>query len=151
MKMKTNYPKTLAVAVGVIAFVAFFATFASLSRAHAQQANGDFLDMLAQTGCESKYSDDKKADLYASRWKGTPMTIVGEIADVDNGTVSVKVLRSTMTWDIRVDMRNKRDAYDLEKGTRIMLTFNVSSHGGCFLSFRGNNGVIGNNAHASGH
>ena len=33
--MKTNYPKTLAIAVGVTAFVAFFATFASLSRARA--------------------------------------------------------------------------------------------------------------------
>jgi hypothetical protein len=33
--MNTNYPKTLAVAVGVLAFVAFFATFASLTRAHA--------------------------------------------------------------------------------------------------------------------
>lgn len=35
--MKTNYPKTLAVAVGVVAFVAFFATFASLSRARAAE------------------------------------------------------------------------------------------------------------------
>ena len=41
--MKTNYPKTLAVAVGVTAFVAFFATFASL--AHAAQNDGGDVGM----------------------------------------------------------------------------------------------------------
>lgn len=142
--MNTHYPKTLAIAVGVAAFVAFFATFASLSRAGAQTPNAAFQQMLAETGCTSKYSDDKKADIYASRWKGKQMTVIGEIATLKDGDVSIKILRSTLTFDIVVEMQNKRDAYDLEKGERAMLTFNVSSHGGCFLSYHGNNGVLGN-------
>jgi hypothetical protein len=146
--MKTHYPKTLAVAVGVTAFVAFFAAFASL--AHAQTApNAAFQQMLAETGCTSKFSDEKKADLYATRWKGKQMTVVGEIATLSDGDVSVKVLRSTLTFDVSVKMRNKRDTYDLEKDQRVMLTFNVSYHGGCFLAYSGENGVIGNGASAA--
>jgi hypothetical protein len=105
--------------------------------------------MLAETGCKSKYSDDKKADIYASRWKGKQMTVVGEIATLKDGNVSIKVLRSTLTFDIVVEMQNKRDAYDLEKDQRVTLTFNVSSHGGCFLSYHGSNGVVGNGSSAS--
>jgi hypothetical protein len=133
-----NYVKT---AVAVAAVVA------SIAPAVAQTApNAAFQQMLVETGC--KYSDEKKADLYDARWKGKQMTVVGEIATLSDGDVSVKVLRSTITFDIRVKMRNKRDTYDLEKGQRVMLTFNVSYHGGCLLSYSGDNGVIGNGSSA---
>jgi hypothetical protein len=136
-----NYLKT-AFAVAAVA--------ASIAPAAAQTApNAAFQQMLAETGCTSKYSDEKKADLYEARWKGKPMTVVGEIATLNDGDVSVKVLRSTLTFDVTVKMKNRRDTYDLEKGQRVMLTFNVSYHGGCFLSYSGENGVIGNGSSAS--
>jgi hypothetical protein len=70
-----------------------------LTPAAAQSAkpNAAFLQMIAETGCESKYSDDKKADLFAKRWHGTPMTVTGEVSLVSSGTVSLKILRTTLT------------------------------------------------------
>jgi ribosomal protein L21E len=106
--------------------------------------NADFLSMVNETGCSSKFSDDKKADIYASRYKGKTMTVTGEVSTSKDGSVGVKVLRATLTHDVDVKLRNSRDAYDLEKGQRVTVTFNVSYHGGCFLSYSGENGVIGN-------
>jgi hypothetical protein len=116
-----------------------------LTPAAAQSAkpNAAFLQMIAETGCESKYSDDKKADLFEKRWHGTPMTVTGEVSLVSSGTVSLKILRTTLTSDIRVKLRDSRDAYDLEKGQRVTLTFKVSDHGGCFLSYGGDSGSLG--------
>jgi hypothetical protein len=111
--------------------------------AQSAKSNASFLQMLAETGCDSRYSDDKKADLFAQRWKGKSMTVTGEVANVSKGTVSVKILRTTLSSDIWVDMQNDRDVYDLEKGQRVTLTFTVKDHGGCFLNYRGIFGVLG--------
>jgi hypothetical protein len=111
--------------------------------AQSAKPNAAFLQMIAETGCESKYSDDKKADLFATRWRGTPMTVTGEVSLVSSGTVSLKILRTTLTSDIRVKLRDSRDAYDLEKGQRVTLTFKVSDHGGCILSYGGESGSLG--------
>jgi hypothetical protein len=107
------------------------------------RSNTAFMQMIAEVGCDSKYSDDKKADMYEQHWKGKQMTVTGEISTVKGGTVSVKILRTTLTSDVQVKMKNSRDAYDLEQGQRVTLTFNVSYHGGCILSFSGDNGVLG--------
>jgi hypothetical protein len=118
---------------------AALAILATPAAAQSAKPNAAFLQMIAETGCESKYSDD----LFAKRWQGTPMTVTGEVSLVSSGTVSVKILRTTLTSDIRVKLRDSRDAYDLEKGQRVTLTFTVSDHGGCFLSYGGNGGSLG--------
>jgi hypothetical protein len=105
-------------------------------------ALGAFDDMLAETGCKSKYSDEKKADLFASRYKGRSMTVFGEVVGSKDGKVEIKVLRDTLTWDLRVELADRDVAYNIEKGQRVEATFIVSYHGGCFLSFMGSNGVL---------
>jgi hypothetical protein len=114
-------------------------------------ANGAFLQMLAETGCESKYSDDKKADLYATKYKGKQMTVTGEVTNSSDGKLFIKVLRSTFTNDITVTLADRKSAYDVEKGQRITVQFNVSFHGGCFLSYSGENGGFckGETAHSA--
>jgi hypothetical protein len=111
--------------------LAIAAVLAAASPASAY--NEDFLQMLSETGCKSRFSDDKKADLFDAKYKGKQMTVTGEITLVSGDEVHIKLLRSTLTSDITVTMLDKRATYDLEKGQRITASFAVSFHGGCFL------------------
>jgi hypothetical protein len=104
--------------------------------------NDEFMRMLAETGCKSKYSDGKKADLFDANYKNKPMTVTGEIATLSDNDASLKVLSSTLTFDVIINFANPKAGYDLEKGQRITVTFNVTDAGGCFLSYRGNRGVV---------
>jgi hypothetical protein len=113
---------------------------AFVSPAHA--SNDQFRQMLAQTGCDSKYNDDKKADLYSANYEGKPMSVTGSIKVLDGADVSVKVLPSTFTFDVTVTLADRKAAYNLEKGQRISLNFDVAGQGGCFLPFTGKHGVI---------
>jgi hypothetical protein len=107
---------------------------------HAQAIN--FAGMLADTGCNSKYSDDKKADLFASKYQNREMIVTGEIASLNKGDVGLKVLRDTFTYDIAITLRDAKAAYDLEKGQRVTVQFTVDSAGGCILPYEGKNGII---------
>ena len=42
----------------------------------AQSAYPDFEVMEAETGCKSKYSEQKKVDLFAANYKGKPLSAV---------------------------------------------------------------------------
>jgi hypothetical protein len=131
---KVNYRKSL---VAVIGFAA------SVITAEAQMpVNAAFYQMLSDTGCKSRFSDEKKADLFATQYRGRSMTVSGEITSLRNGSIGVKALSGTLTSDIDVKLRDVGAAYDLEKGQRITVSFTVSFHGGCFLSYSGDNGVI---------
>jgi hypothetical protein len=103
----------------------------------------EFRNMLADTGCDSRYSKEKQADLFASRYKGQRMMVTGEVASANKGKVGIRMLPSTVTSDITVKLRDPQATYDLNIGQRIRMSFTVSDHGGCFLPFGGTDGVIG--------
>jgi hypothetical protein len=133
-KEETAMLKKLMTTVAAIAVAA--------TTAQAQRPNSAFLAMLSDTGCDSRYSDDKKAFLYQQNYQGREMTVVGEVSSAEKGSVYMKVLPSTLTFDVIVKLRDPKDAFDLEKGQRVGVKFQVSGHGGCFLSYRGDNGVL---------
>ena len=62
--MKTNYPKTLAVAVGGLSFVAFFAMFASLTGARAQSMITDADRGVAAAQTYMVFCDDMTASIF---------------------------------------------------------------------------------------
>jgi hypothetical protein len=101
-----------------------------------------FHQMLSDTGCNSRFSDEKKADLFAERYQGLTLTVTGEIKSNSKGVVGLKVLSETWTSDVLVAMNDPKVAYDLEKGQHITVSFKVLKHGGCFLAYSGNDGVI---------
>jgi hypothetical protein len=140
--MKKSLGMLVLMTVMIVAVANMLALAAPASSANAQQVNGPFLTMLNETGCTSKYSDDKKAFLYQQNWRGREMIVIGEISNAEKGDVYVKVLSSTLTFDVIVTLNNPQATFDLEKGQRVTVKFQISAHGGCFLAFRGTNGVL---------
>jgi hypothetical protein len=41
----------------------------------------EFKAMTDETGCNSSYSEEKRADVFASRYKDKPMTVIGDESD----------------------------------------------------------------------
>jgi hypothetical protein len=119
------------------------AVFVTLAMPAKAGINDTFYQMMSDTGCKSRFSDEKKADLYAAKYRGKRMTVKGEIEVIKGDHIDLKVLPDTFTFDIQIKMRDPKLTYDLEKGELVTVSFDVSYQGGCFLSFSGENGVLG--------
>jgi hypothetical protein len=105
-------------------------------------ASGRGEDMVGTLGCSGKWSDDKKKAIFDSDYKDKLTTITGKIASAGDGTVDLKVLSSTLTFDVQVKMANAGDTYNLNKDETITLKFVPTMLGGCIIAFHGEGGVI---------
>ena len=92
-------------------------------------------------GCDSKYSDDKKRDIFNSDYKDHWMTWKGEVVLASADDVSLNI-DGKGTQDLSVDFENKNAGYNLTKGNFITVKFLMKQNGGCFLPFSGNRAVI---------
>jgi hypothetical protein len=102
----------------------------------------DFQEMIADTGCNSKFSDEKKDDLFKSKYENKDMVVAGEIAELDRGKVDLKVLPSTFTFDLDVKLKDPKSTYDLQKHQTVTVRFIVRTAGGCILPYSGDHGVL---------
>jgi hypothetical protein len=57
----------------------------------------DFATIVSNTGCQSRLSDDKKADLFSNLYKDHAMTFSGEILTLDSGRAGLKLLPASLT------------------------------------------------------
>ena len=110
--------------------------------AMAQSDTGGFTAMLGETGCDSKYSDEKKADIFEAKYKGKQMTVSGTISKVSGGEVLIRVLPSTLSYDVGVTLSDPKSAYDLQIDRRVTVRFIVRRAGGCVLPYSGDQGVL---------
>lgn len=90
----------------------------------------------SEVGCDSKYSDDKKDDIFKSSYRNHWMTWRGEVvlAEADEASLNID---GKGTQDLAVDFADKRAGYDLTKGDFITVRFVMKRAGGCFLPFSG--------------
>jgi hypothetical protein len=112
------------------------------SPAAAQLRNTTYAAIVAETGCESKFRDAKKADIFAANYKGREITLAGEIATLKDDGLTLKILRNTLTFDVSIKLTDPKATYDLEKGQRVAVTFTMREAGGCFLPYYGDQGRI---------
>ena len=77
---------------------------------------------------KSHSEDQKQIYIFYSKYKNERVIAIGEIA-------------STFTFDLIVTMRDSKSTYDLEKGEKIGVSFISDTTGGCFLSYRGVDGI----------
>lgn len=100
-----------------------------------------YAEVNNEVGCDSKYSDDKKEDIFSSKYKDHLMTWSGTVELVESDNVSLN-LDNFGTQDVKIDFKDKKAGYDLIKGNKITVQFIMKYAGGCFLPFTGTDGVI---------
>lgn len=109
----------------------------------AQQSTAPgFEEMLTDTGCHSVNSDEKKADLFETKYKDKEMMVTGEANEVNRGEIGIRVLPSTLTFDVAVTLSDPQSTYDLQKGRRVTVRFVARTGGGCILPYSGDQGVL---------
>jgi hypothetical protein len=99
-------------------------------------------DVVRDLGCNTKYSKEKAANVFDTKYKNKMMTAKGVLEVNDNGTLGLKLLNTTLTYDLQIYLSDKNQAYNVEKGQVVAVRFTMKRSGGCFLPFSGDHGVI---------
>lgn len=104
-------------------------------------SSASYQELNLEVGCDSKYSDDKKDDIFKSRYKNHWMTWSGEVvlAEADEASLNID---GKGTQDLQVDFADKQAGYNLTKGNVITVRFVMKHAGGCFLPFSGDHATI---------
>ena len=99
-------------------------------------SNATYQEVNTEVGCDSKYSDDKKDDIFKSRYKNHWMTWSGEVVLAESDEASLNTDGKGLQ-DLAVDFSDKKAGYNLTKGSFITVRFVMKHAGGCFLPFSG--------------
>ncbi len=104
-------------------------------------SNATYSQISTEIGCESKYSEDKKEDIFKSKYKNHWMTWTGVVVLPEADSTSLNV-DNFGTQDLSVDFTDKRAGYHLTEDSVITVKFLMNRAGGCFLPFSGKQAVI---------
>lgn len=104
-------------------------------------SNASFAEIDNEIGCDSKYSEDKKNDIFNAKYKNHWMTWSGEVVLAEADQVSLNV-NGFGTQDLRVYFEDERAGYNVLKGDTINVRFVMDRAGGCFLPFSGRHASI---------
>ena len=94
-----------------------------------------------EVGCSSKYSDDKKEDVFDSKYKNTWMTWRGEVVFAESDQVSLNV-DGFGSQDLNVEFANESAGYDVSVGDHLTVKFVMKIQGGCIMPFIGYHAII---------
>lgn len=121
------------------AFIILMAIFSDTSGSAKQPEKSDatFDQVNNEVGCTSKYSEDKKEDIFRTEYEGKQFLWEGIVSSSNNGTVQMKMKRGTLVSDIDIELKNKKDGYDLQENMIVKFSFIMNRAGGCFLPFAG--------------
>lgn len=103
-------------------------------------SSASYREVDGQVGCKSKYSDDKKDDLFKELYLNNWMTWKGRVVLLEAGKVSIDLDGGTQ--DLSVKFEDPNAGYNLSKGTLLEVQFVMRSAGGCFLPFSGDKGIV---------
>ena len=98
-------------------------------------SNVTYDELNNEVGCLSKYSEEKKENTFRSRYYKYWVTWTGEIAALPSDRVSLDIDGGLQ--DVTVTFSDPKAGYDLVKGEEASVTFLLTSLGGCFLPFGG--------------
>ena len=103
--------------------------------------NSSYTATDKRVGCESKYSSDKKKEIFKTEYKDHWMTWTGKVVLPDSDSVALNV-DFVGTQDLSVKFKDKDAGYNLQEGQTIRVKFLMKSAGGCFLPFGGKQAEI---------
>jgi len=106
-------------------------------------SSASYSQVDSAVGCDSKYSDDKKDDVFNSRYKNHWFTWTGVVFLAESDEASLNI-DGFGTQDLQVDFVDQNAGYDLVKDSTITVKFLMKTAGGCYLPFSGDKAVIVN-------
>jgi hypothetical protein len=105
------------------------------------ESNASYRELDSEVGCKSTYSDQKKEDIFNSKYRNHWMTWTGEIVLLESDNAALN-MDGIGTQDLSIDFADKNAGYNLTKGERVTVRFLMDTEGGCFLPFSGDQATI---------
>jgi hypothetical protein len=138
---KNNLVGIAVLAVIIWAALSFLSSESKKAPSSYPTSNASYEELDSEVGCNSKYSDDKKKDIFNSRYKNHWMTWSGEVvlAEADEASLNID---GKGIQDLAVDFADKNAGYNLTKGNYIAVRFLMKHAGGCFLPFSGEQATV---------
>ena len=100
-----------------------------------------YIEAENEVGGHSTLSDQKLEDVFNSKYKDHWFTWEGVISLVESDHVSINIDGSGLS-DLNVYFADEKAGYDLKVGQKIKVCFVMTSPGGSFLSFGGEDAFI---------
>lgn len=100
-------------------------------------SNASYDEVNIQTGCDSKFIDQKRDDIFNSQYKDRWMTWEGKVYHAESESVSLD-MNDMGIHELQADFSDPKAGYDTLIGSVIKVKFVLRSQGGCFLPFTGN-------------
>jgi hypothetical protein len=98
-------------------------------------------ELNQQVGCDSKFVEDKKSDIFNSNYFNHWMTWKGQVFTASSEEASLN-LDGKGIQDLHVTFADKKGGYDLIQDEVITVKFLMKSPGGCILPFEGTQAEI---------
>jgi hypothetical protein len=95
-----------------------------------------FDEVNSQTGCDSKFIEQKKEDIFTSQYKDHWMTWTGKVFHAEPESVSLD-MNGKGIHELQAVFADPRAGYDILLGSEIKVRFILRSQGGCLLPFNG--------------
>ncbi len=100
-----------------------------------------YMEAENEVGGHSTLSDQKLEDVFNSKYKDHWFTWEGVISLVESDNVSINIDGSGLS-DLNVYFADEKAGYDLKVGQKIKVCFVMTSLGGSFLPFGGEDAFI---------
>jgi major membrane immunogen (membrane-anchored lipoprotein) len=94
-----------------------------------------------EVGCESHFIDEKKADIFNTRYRNHWMTWSGKVIIADPESVSLD-MNGKGIHELQVRFADPKAGYDILIGSTVTVHFLMTGHGGCYLPFSGGYATI---------
>mgnify|MGYP000082418379 CR=1 FL=1 len=100
-----------------------------------------YAELERTVGCDSKYSDDKKDDIFKEKYEKRWMEWSGEVYTAYKEKISMQI-DGEGTQDLLVFFADEKSGYDLNEGDRVTVRFVMTYAGGCFLPYTGKHAIL---------
>jgi len=105
-------------------------------------SNASYSEVNRETGCRSKYSDDKKENIFDSDYKDHRMEWSGKVISVSSKNVSLDI-NGNGKKDLSVSALNDSAGfYNTEKGEDVLVDFVMRISGNCSFPFYGSHATL---------
>jgi hypothetical protein len=106
-------------------------------------SDASYKEVDSQVGCESKFSKDKKADIFESHYRNHWMTWTGRVTRVDAGTAHLDFDDTKFSMsDLYMKFLDNNTGYNLKRDDVISVKFIMKEAGNCLFPFKGVNAIV---------
>lgn len=104
-------------------------------------SNATYAEVNSQVGCDSRFIEEKKSDLFNSKFKDHWMTWEGKVIYAESSSISLDMNEKGI-HELQATFSDPNSGYDILIDSTVKVRFILRGSGGCILPFFGDSARI---------